>query len=247
MLKRLGHNVNILERSTSLNGQGAGIMAREHVQAFFSKHDHCDQPYFVKGEPPQLQFLNKAGTITRVWKAQLCTTSWDTLYYRLRANYDGLQSDYVPEPPNREKGDGKATYENGCTVTNLKHGDGVVTLDFERSIDGGGGGTLHADLVIVADGPGSGIRRMIYPNAERKYVGYAAWRGTILESDVSGEAKALFGSCCNFFNYKSGHILLYTIPGKQGSLQPGQRLFNYVWYCNYPRRFLEFGQPHDRH
>lgn len=233
MLKRLGHNVTILERSTSLNGQGAGIIAREHVQAFFSKHDLCDQPYFVKAEPPKVQFLNKAATITRAWKAQLCMTSWDTLYYRLRANYDGLQSDYVREPPrNREGRDGKVTYENGCTVTNLTYGDEVVTLEFERSI--GGGGTLHADLVIAADGPGSSIRRNFFPNIERKYVGYAAWRGTIVENEVSSEAKSLFGSCCNYFNYDSGHILLYTIPGKKGSLQPGQRLFNYVWYCNYP-------------
>lgn len=207
MLKRLGHNVNILERSTSLNGQGAGILARENVQAFFSKHDLCDQPYFVKAEA-KLQFLNKAATVIRVWKAQLCMTSWDTLYYRLRANYDGLQSDYVREPPPNRKGDGKVTYENGCTVTNLRYGDGVVTLDFERSI--GGGGTLHADLVIAADGPGSNIRRMLFPNVERKYVGYAAWRGTIVESEVSSEARLLFGSCCNYFNYDSGHILLWA-------------------------------------
>ena len=26
----------------------------------------------------------------------------------------------------------------------------------------------------------------------------------------------------------------YNIPGKNGSLVPGERLLNYVWYCNYP-------------
>lgn len=207
VLKRLGHNVTILERSPSLRGQGAGIMAREHLQAFFSKHDLCGQPYFVDAGPA-VQFLNKAAEVIKLWKAQLRMTSWDIVYYRLRANFDGLQSDYVREPPAKSKGDGKVTYEDSCTVTDVRYADGVVTVDFERLT--GGGGSLHADLVIAADGPGSKIRRMIYPKAERKHVGYAAWRGTIVENEVSSQAKSVLGSCCNYFNYKSGHILLWV-------------------------------------
>ena len=26
----------------------------------------------------------------------------------------------------------------------------------------------------------------------------------------------------------------YTIPGENGTIKPGERLLNYVWYCNYP-------------
>lgn len=208
ILKRLGHNVRILERSNSLSGQGAGIIAREHVQTFFSKHDLCDKPYFVEADP-RVQFVNKQAEIIRIWKAQLRLTSWDTLYYRLRANFDGLQSDYVEKPPLGDKTrDGTVSYENGCTVTHLEYRDGLVALEYEKSTEEGG--TLHADLVIAADGPGSRIRKMLYPETEREYVGYAAWRGTVVENEVSDEAKSLFGICCNYFNHKTGHMLLYA-------------------------------------
>lgn len=206
VLKRLGHNVRILERSTSLNDQGAGILAREHLQNFFSKHDLCNLPFYVQADP-RIQFLNKEAEIIKVWKAQLRMTSWDNVYYRLRANFDGFESDYVKERPLEDKSrNGNVSYEYGCTVTDLKYSDGLVTLTFERS--GGGGGTLHADLVIAADGAGSSIRRMLYPNVERKYVGYAAWRGTTVESEMSDQAKTRLTTCCNYFNHKDGHMLL---------------------------------------
>lgn len=206
VLKRLGHNVRILERSTSLNEQGAGILAREHLQAFFSKHDLCHSPYSVQADP-KIQFVNKDAEIIKVWKAQLRMTSWDNVYYRLRANFDGLESDHVQEPPLEDKTrNGNVSYEYGCTVTDLKYSDGLVTLTFERA--GGGGGTLHADLVIAADGAGSSIRRMLYPKLERKYVGYAAWRGTTIESNMSDQAKTLLSTCANYFNHKDGHMLL---------------------------------------
>ena len=32
----------------------------------------------------------------------------------------------------------------------------------------------------------------------------------------------------------------YVIPGKDGTLEPGKRLLNFVWYCNYPENSKEF-------
>ncbi len=32
----------------------------------------------------------------------------------------------------------------------------------------------------------------------------------------------------------AGHILVYAIPGHDGSVEPGRRLLNFVWYRNYP-------------
>lgn len=31
----------------------------------------------------------------------------------------------------------------------------------------------------------------------------------------------------------------YTIPGDKGSLEPGERFLNYVWYCNYAENSVE--------
>lgn len=232
VLKRLGHNVRILERSPSnlLDGQGAGIMAGEKLQEFLKKHDYVQDPYFVP--LPQIHFHDRAANVTRVWKMAFCATSWNTLYYRLRANYDGLLSPYVSQAPKRGAEEGKAIYQYATTVTDLQLNDGIVTVSFESLSHGRG--SYQADFVIAADGPSSGIRKRFYPDLERKYVGYAAWRGTVVERDVSADTKDRFEQYTNYYVGSGGHILQYTIPGKNGSLDEGERLLNYVWYCNYP-------------
>ena len=137
VLKRLGHNVHILERAKpeSLREQGAGIMAREDVQNFFSKHDLFDEPYFIRGDP-KIQFLDRDATVTKTWNLQLCMTSWDTLYYRLRANFDGLQSDYVSSgQPDPESGKGIASYEYDCNVANVEcsSDEGNLAVEYNRT------------------------------------------------------------------------------------------------------------------
>ena len=135
-LKRLGHNVRILERASrdDLREQGAGIVAGEEVQKFLDEHDDfSDQPYFVLGDS-KIQFINQNGEVTKAWKMQLSMTSWDTLYHRLRANFDGLQSDYVTgEPRDTHIGVGAASYEYKCRTTDVKYNKGVVEVEIERS------------------------------------------------------------------------------------------------------------------
>ncbi|KAL9014636.1 MAG: hypothetical protein Q9173_000713 [Seirophora scorigena] len=232
--KNLGYIVRILERAgpDDLREQGAGITAREEVREFFNKYDRFSgQPYSALGDG-KIQIIDQNGEVTKTWKQQLRMTCWDTLYHRLRANFDGLRSDYMAtEHHTPETGAGAASYESVCNVADVKYNMDTVEVQFERST--GGGETLHADLVIAADGPASAIRRMLCPGTERKYVGYVAWRGTVLEKQISNETKALFRSCVNFFIYPEGHIVVYLIPGKNGSLKSGERLLNYVWYCNY--------------
>ncbi|KAI4196797.1 MAG: hypothetical protein LQ348_002240 [Seirophora lacunosa] len=247
VLKNLGYNVRILERAgpDDLREQGAGITAREEVQDFFNKYDRFSaQPYSVQGDG-KIQFIDQNGKVTETWKQQLRMTSWDTLYHRLRANFDGLKSDYVAtEHHTADTGAGAASYEFGCNVTDVKYDMGTVEVKFERSTGVNGSLTVfslytivfpahyllynYAFTCIIADAD-----RTIRSCTERKYVGYVAWRGTVVEKQISDETKALFRSYVNFFIYPGGHILIYLIPGKNGSLKSGERLLNYVWYCNY--------------
>ncbi|KAI4169679.1 MAG: hypothetical protein LQ343_005501 [Gyalolechia ehrenbergii] len=258
VLKRLGHNVRVLERANpdNLREHGAGIMARDDVQAFLRKHDRfSDQPYFVLGEP-KIQFINQNAEVTRTWDMQLYMTSWDTLYHRLRANFDELQSDYVVMGQRAPQiGSGTASYDFGCNVTNVKYNKESVELEVERStgllvqdlfavINGYVSfdwlrQTTSTDLVIAADGPASSIRRLLCPGTERNYVGYIAWRGTVVESQISEKSRGLLRTCLNYFIHSRGHIIIYLIPGKNGSLKPGERLLNYVWYCNYAKDSVE--------
>jgi len=52
--------------------------------------------------------------------------SWDLVYYVLRAEFDGVKSEYIDIPKKRD-GEGKTEYEYGCKATTLKdEGDKVV-------------------------------------------------------------------------------------------------------------------------
>ena len=207
VLKRLGHNVHILNRNPTslLHDQGAGITALDNVQEFFHSHDSSKQPYSITS--PNIQFLNRDAEVIKTWDIVLQTTSWNVLYYRLRANFDGLQSEYCPESlKGAAQGEGKAVYDPGKTVTDVKNIDELLTVEFDDV--NGGGGRLHTDLVIAADGPGSKIRQMLQPDLRRNYAGYVAWRGTVLEQEISEESRKVFGDKITYFQMNPGHILL---------------------------------------
>lgn len=178
MLKWLGHNVRILEQSTSSSrtNAAAGMSTGPNGKAFLDIHDIDKRPYSFPCPGPQ--FLDKAGNVTRQLKIPLNLTSWDTLYYRLRANFDGLASGYCPEPPSRLEGDGEAVFDLGKRAMGVSSQSGFVTVTFENVLSGGNG-TCHADLVIAADGANSSIRKQIVPRTQPQYAGYVAWRGTV--------------------------------------------------------------------
>lgn len=212
VFKRLGHNVHILERdSSALHSRGAGITAMESVVAFLDAYDVVKRPWSITS--PNIQFLNRKAEIAKIWNIELQMTSWSALYYRLRANFDGLQSKYCPELPtipSESEGTsasavGKATYDQGKNVTDVKDTDGAITVVFAST---GGGGSIQADLLIAADGPSSTVRQIVQSGSQRKYVGYVAWRGTVLEKVVSEATKKVFPGKLSYFRMSRSHILL---------------------------------------
>lgn len=207
IIKRLGHNVHILEQNSSSfrDGQAAGISAGPQVQEFLRDHDLSKQPYSVF--TPALQFLDKEMNVEEVRKIPFKMTSWNVLYYRLRANFDGFVSEYCPKPPERVEEEANAVYDVGKRVANILDSDGLITVDFDDLINGGGG-SIHADLVIAADGSNSSVRQLLQPGLKRPYAGYVAWRGTIAENDVSEETKKAFDQKTTFFVMDRSYIVL---------------------------------------
>lgn len=208
VLKRLGHNVRILNRDPTsfLESQGAGITAFEKVQDFFSKHDFSKQPYSIHS--PHVQFLNREAKVIKIWKIPMQMTSWSFLYHRLRANFDGLTSAFCPDPPKEAVEEGKALYDYGKKVTAVSNDeDGPVSVDFD-DVTSGERSTLHVDLVIAADGSGSTIRQILQPGLRREYVGYIAWRGCVQEQDVSMETRKVFGEKFTVFHMNQSYIIV---------------------------------------
>jgi 2-polyprenyl-6-methoxyphenol hydroxylase-like FAD-dependent oxidoreductase len=237
---RLNLNIRIFERNPTplLQDQGAGVVAGPDVQQFFKTYDRTHTPLSVPSH--QRLYLNKEGDVIDREDREQQMTSWDLLYHLLRANYDGVKSEYA-KVPDVEDGEGTVAYEYGCTVTDIKtpkphSGSG---LDFAEPIKlsikhhSGEDSITEADIVIAADGPSSTIRAMYLPDVKRTYAGYVAWRGTVPEDQVSKAASDVFVEKFPFFHTEHIQILAYAIPGKHGTIEPGKRLLNWVWYVNY--------------
>lgn len=207
MLKRLGHSVHILEQSpySILHGQAAGIRAGEEVQAFFERYDMLNEPYYL--DCPGLQFIDRDTQNLGFVKFPMAMTSWTTLYYRLRANFDSLTSKHCPKPPESTKTDGTAIYDLGKRVTNVSYTGGQVEISFDDTINGRSW-SLHADLVIAADGSNSVVRRLLLPELQRPYAGYVAWRGSVLEMDTSEETRQAIRDNFMIFKMPGNYILV---------------------------------------
>jgi hypothetical protein len=94
-LKRLGHNVRIMERSPTplLHDQGAGIVMGGDTQDFLSLYDRFKTPNYVRSA--QRLYLDHAGQIIHRESKPQQMTSWDLIYNIARANFDDLESGYT--------------------------------------------------------------------------------------------------------------------------------------------------------
>ena len=223
--------VRILERSPTalLLNQGAGVVAGNETQQFFDKIVKPGRDIAVTSQ--MRLYLDRIGDVIdgSVEERQQRMTSWDLLYHLLRWRVEGLQSEYVEGLDADDRP--KANYQNGCTVTALEEsGERMKLFWTQKDL---GEQSCEADLVIAADGGSSTIRRLLLPDVKRKYVGYVAWRGTVPETQLSEEAKDVFVEKFPFYHSTGVQLLGYLIPGQNGSIEPGHRLLNWIWYSNY--------------
>ncbi|KAH8900126.1 FAD/NAD(P)-binding domain-containing protein [Thozetella sp. PMI_491] len=230
-LKSLGHDTTILERNPTplLHDQGAGIVAGGDSLEFFETFNRCKRPMAVTSQ--RRQYLDKEGNVVHRVDMIQNMSSWDLTYYMMRANYDRIESDYCDVPEEDPK-QGKVAHFHDRTVTELKEeGDGVRV--FWKSSTGEQG-SIVADRVVGADGPSSMVRALFQPQVSRTYAGYCALRGTVPETEASEHTRQTFCERFTFFHGPGVQILCYLIPGKNGSVKPGERLINFVYYTNFP-------------
>lgn len=237
-LKHHGYNTTILERTNRflLENQGAGIVAGGDTIEFFDKYDRTGKQVAVPSY--KRIYLNQTGDVIHEKVNRQNMTSWDLVYYLLRANYDRVESDYLRDAklPEERPTDGEISYQYGCTVIDLIDEGSEVRVKFKKALHDGSEAEedMVADIVIAADGPSSTIRRLLEPQIERKYAGYAVIRGTVPELEASQGALDVFQERFCFFHGPGIQNLTYTIAGKNGSTAPGDRLLNFVWYANFP-------------
>ncbi|KAF2795096.1 monooxygenase [Melanomma pulvis-pyrius CBS 109.77] len=236
----LGHNITILERNPTplLHNQGAGIVAGGDTLAFFKRYDRCRRDIAVSSQ--RRQYLNKDGEIVHKEDMVQNMTSWDLVYYILRANLDGVESDYcdVPQPV---EGRGEVRHLHGHNVTGVCEKGDRVQVSYTTT--DGKEGSIEVDFIIGADGPSSTVRSVLQPDVKRTYAGYVALRGTVPEDEVSSKTCEAFSERFTFFHAHGIQILAYLIPGHNGTLEPGKRLINFVYYTNFPSPSLDDPSP----
>ncbi|ESZ90139.1 hypothetical protein SBOR_9477 [Sclerotinia borealis F-4128] len=250
VLQRLGHHIRILERNPSdiRHDLAAGITTHPEFEEFMKAHDRVDEPWSIKS--PGVQFLDKEARVKRKMERPLQMTSWSVVYHRLRRNFDGLRSEFCGGEVVRKgdgdegmgEGEGKAEFLTGMNVISLESIEDGVEIIYQDLKANNAEEKLQADMVILADGANSKLRATLFPDVKRDYAGYVAFRGTVPESEVSEEAKRTFDPNLTYFSYKGGYILLYIIPGPNGSLTPGHRRYNWVWYHPLPSDSPSFTQ-----
>ena len=203
-MKRLGHSVRILERSTTpLYSRGAGVSASEDTQLYLKLYDETQSSAVIV--VAWRKYLDLAGNIIRCDSYQHGMTSWSLLYNLLRANFDSRESDSC-KLPNSVAGEGEAIYHVGHTLMDIRENGTTVDLDLKNNK--GEMETMSADLVLAADGANSTVRALLCPDVKRRFVGYAAWRGTAPENELSGK-DALVDSL-TFYHSEGLQMLVYV-------------------------------------
>ena len=77
-------------------------------------------------------------------------------------------------------------------------------------------------------------RAMLFPEATLNYRGYVLWRGVLDEAQLSDNTP--LETIIPRLSYKGmpGHLVIYYVPGHDGSVKPGERLVNWAAYVPVP-------------
>ncbi|KAB5572790.1 hypothetical protein GE09DRAFT_1170812 [Coniochaeta sp. 2T2.1] len=230
-LKRHGVDVVILEQDPSSvrKPHNAGIGFGPQLEEFLRDYDLSKIRNCTPAAGTRIAWRKRKQV--KELKIERNTSSWGLVYRILRANFDGLPSDPIPDPPKALGSDGRIEYRAGKKVTKLTYEKGLVTVDYV-GVDGTEN-SITTGLVIGADGLNSTVRTLVNAPAIKEYSGYVSWRGVVPECEVSPEAVKYFENrnCLNLL--KRNYIVAYIIPSDSGSFAPGDRVINFLWYWPY--------------
>jgi 2,6-dihydroxypyridine 3-monooxygenase len=207
-LRDVGCHVTVHERSRlPLEGRGAGIVLHPSSVRYLES-DGTIRVEEVSTRADRLRYLNREGSVRHEESCRYRFTSYYTLY-------QGLLGCLEPD-----------RYHLGSAVVDFHQDEHGVEIRL------GDGSIEHADLLVFADGIHSTGRSSLLPEVKPRYAGYVGWRGTVLESDLDGEAFESLHEAIVYYVGPNTHVLTYPIPDFDGSVESGRRRINFVWYRN---------------
>ncbi len=218
LLADSGHDVTVYERSsTELEQRGAGIGLLEATYRYL-----VDRAALALDEisiaTDHIRYLGRDGSVVHDAAHRYLFSSWNTVYRRLLDHWTIALAG---------SGGGVERYRLGHEMVGFDEGSDSVEVHFvERE-------SVTVDLLVCADGVGSTARSILLPDAQAAYAGYVAWRGMVQESALPADVVGALSDAITYYVYANSHILVYPIPGLDGSVAEGDRLVNFVWYRNY--------------
>jgi 2-polyprenyl-6-methoxyphenol hydroxylase-like FAD-dependent oxidoreductase len=216
LLLRAGHDVLVLERSTtSLQGRGAGIVTHAGLrQALVDAGVLVDDKLGVLVASRVV--LGVDGQAVCKWAHPQILTSWGRLY--------ALLCDALP----------CANHRLAAHVVGVGQDADGVRAQLAS------GETLQADLLIAADGIRSTVRAQLLPQVQvqgqaqaqalAEYAGYVAWRGVCDEALLSQYTLTSLFPHFGFGLPPGEQLIGYPVAGADHSIATGHRRWNYVWY-----------------
>jgi 2,6-dihydroxypyridine 3-monooxygenase len=208
LLRDLGHEADVFERSPiDLTGFGAGIVAHEVSLRYFL--DRTTMPLDEWTVPVgRYRLLDGSGALLFEEPVAYRFVSWGSLYRALLAEF------------------GRDRYFQGAALADFEQDQKGVNMTLAS------GKTERFDLLVLADGIQSTGRRRLFPDIDPVYSGYVAWRGTVAERDIPPHVLERIDGTLTYALILHSHILVYPIPGADGRVDRGHRLWNFVWYRN---------------
>lgn len=206
MLYRAGWDVHVYERvAEALEGRGAGIVTHpELMTALEMAGVVIDDTIGIAVK--ERVTLRLDGTVELKQPMPQVLTAWGRLYSVLKSAF----------PEDR--------YHNGKQLVSVSQDAHSVKASFSD------GTAAVASLLVAADGVRSVIRNSLLPQASPKYAGYVAWRGLVEESALSVRTRRELFPYFAFGLPPQEQMIAYPVAGKNNSVAPGTRRFNFVWY-----------------
>ncbi|HZD01025.1 MAG TPA: FAD-dependent monooxygenase [Actinomycetes bacterium] len=209
VLRDLGCHVDVFERSTTeLESRGAGIVVLQETIRYFRERTDLNVDRITTATD-FLRYLDRHGAVVYQEPRHYRYSAWHTLYRALLGRL------------------GRHSYHLGKEMAGFEQTDDHVVVRFTD------GSSTERDLLVFADGIASKARGWLQPQARPTYAGYVAWRGTVPERQLSHCVVDLLADSIVYQVIPDSHILAYPIPALDGSVEPGRRLANFVWYRNY--------------
>lgn len=120
-LKRNGINVILLEQESSKDRHSheSGVTIGPSVVSLLNKYDTTGRPAAIFAEYISVAWRKRLRVLNRPSPRHM--SNWGCLYLILRANFDGLKSAAVPEPPTSKEGDGMVEYRPGKRAIGLNY------------------------------------------------------------------------------------------------------------------------------